>query len=374
MRILHLGFEDHRRPGSGGGSLRNHEVNRRLAARGHQIEVITARYPGARARCEDGVAYRPIGLGVEYFTSLLTYQALLPGVVLAARARRRRPDVLVEEFAPPCSSLGVNRWTSIPTVGNVQGYFATEKAREYHLPRALLERAQRWGTRSHSQLIALSAELASRLRAEAPRTAVSIVPMGVAHDEIAAALIQRPSAAARQIVYLGRLEIAQKGLDLLIEACDGLLVQEDAQLVVAGDGRDERTLRELASRSPDGARISFCGRVTGSEKWRLLAGSQIAVMPSRYETFGLSALEAQACGTPVVAFDIESLRDTVSTGAGVLVRPFEVQALRETLRRLLHAPEQCASMGEQGRRRAARYTWENVALAQESVYLDVAGR
>jgi glycogen synthase len=373
MRILHLGFEDHRRPGSGGGSLRNHEVNRRLAARGHIVEVITARYPGARVRHEDGVTYRPIGLGLEYFTSLLAYQALLPAVVARARAHRR-PDLLVEEFAPPWSSLGVNRWTSIPTVGNVQGYFAAEKAAEYHLPRAVLEGAQRWGTRSHSHLIALSAELADRLHRDAPHAAVSVIPMGVAHGEIADALTRRAPAAARQIVYLGRLEIAQKGLDLLIDACEGLLEEEDARLIVAGDGRDEQALRTRAARSPAGERITFCGRLTGAEKWRLLAASQLSVMPSRYETFGLSALEALACGTPVVGFDIESLRDTVPPGTGVLVHPFETDVLRETLRRLLRTPEVCTSMGERGRHHAARYTWDSVAAAQENVYLTATDR
>lgn len=374
MKILHLGFEDHRRPGSGGGSLRNHEVNRRLAARGHEVEVVTARFRGARPRREDGVVYRQVGVGLEYFTSLLAYQALLPGVVLAARGRARRPDLLVEEFAPPWSSLGVNRWTSIPTVGSVQGYFATEKARQYHLPRALLEGVQRWGARGHSHLIAGSTELAGRLRADAPRTSVSVIPLGVAHEEIAEALQPAPARVARRIVYLGRLETAQKGLDLLLEACDGLLEEEDADLILAGDGRDEAPLRAQASRSRAAQRIRFCGRVSGREKWRLLASGQLSVLPSRYETFGLSALEALACGTPVVAFDIESLRETVGRGTGALVAPFDADALRETLRRLLRSPETCAAMGSVGRRHASQFSWENVASAQEDVYVSVAGR
>jgi glycogen synthase len=373
MRILHLGFEDHRRPGSGGGSLRNHEVNRRLAAQGHEVEVVTACFRGARERTEDGVVYRSVGVGAEYFTSLLTYQALLPGVVLAARRRSRPPDLLVEEFAPPWSTMGVNRWTNIPTVGSVQGYFATEKARQYHLPRALLEGIQRWGARSHSHLIAGSAELARRLRSDAPRTSVSVIPLGVDHDEIAAALDPPPARTARRIVYLGRLEIAQKGLDLLIEACEGLLEEEDAELILAGDGRDEQALRRRAAHSSAAGRISFCGRVGGREKWRLLAGAQLSVLPSRYETFGLSALEALACGTPLVAFDIESLRDTVGRGTGALVPPFEIEALRETLRDLLRAPDACGAMGDQARMHASRYSWEHVARAQEGVYVTAAG-
>ena len=374
MKILHLGFEDHRRPGSGGGSLRNHEVNRRLAARGHEVEVVTARFRGARSRWEDGVLYRSVGVGVEYFTSLLAYQAAVPAVVLGARRRAHRPDLLVEEFAPPWSTLGVNRWTSIPTVGCVQGYFAAEKSRQYHIPRALLEGTQRWGTRGHSHLIAGSAELARRLRSDAPRASVSVIPLGVAHDEIADALDPPPAPAPRQIVFLGRLETAQKGLDLLIDACGELLLEEDAELIIAGDGRDEQALRTQAAGSRAAGRIHFCGRVSGRAKWRLLAASQLTVVPSRYETFGLTALESLACETPVVAFDIESLRDTVGPGSGALVTPFDVEALRETLRGLLRSPARCASMGRRGREHASCFSWEQVARAQEDVYMSVAGR
>jgi len=142
---------------------------------------------------------------------------------------------------------------------------------------------------------------------------------------------------------------------------------------VAGDGRDEIALRALAENSPSRERISFCGRIDGASKWRLLASSQVAAMPSRYETFGLSGLEALACGTPVVGFDIECLRDTVPPDTGILVRPFDVGALREAMRSLLRDPGACASMAECGRRHAAPFGWESIAAAQENVYMSAVG-
>lgn len=369
MRILHLGFEDHRRPGSGGGALRNHEINRRLVAMGHEIEVVAARYLGATTRREDGVVYRHVGLGHEYFTSLLSYQAALPFVVGKASRRSLPPDLIVEEFAPPWSTLGVPRWTRIPTVGMVQGYFAAEKAKQYHVPTRLLVGMERWGTRGHTQLIALSADLASVLAGVAPDAEVHQLGMGIDHRALDAALAIAPVVRVpRQIVFLGRLEVDQKGLDLLVEACQGLLVEEDAHLVIAGDGRGRESLKRMIEHTDFSERVRFVGRVGGPDKWRLLAESQISAVPSRYETFGLSALEALACGAPVVGFAIDSLRETVPTGTGLLVTPFDVDALRNALRALLRDPARSSALGAAGRTFSAGFSWEAVAAGQAAVY------
>jgi glycosyltransferase involved in cell wall biosynthesis len=344
-----------------------------LVANGHDIEVVTASYPGARRRVDDGVLYRQIGLGIEYFTSILSYHALLPPVVLATRRGARRPDLLVEEFAPPWSSFGVTRLSTAPALGNVQGYFASEKAREYRVPQGALTRIQRLGARSHRHLVAVSSDLATRLALDAPDAVISVIPVGIDPDVIRSALAPTPEPVPRQILFLGRLEIAQKGLDLLLQACAGLLEHEDARLVIAGDGRDADHVRALASSPSLRDRVTFIGRISGREKWRLLASSQFSVVPSRYETFGLSALESLACGTPVVGFAIECLRDTVPPETGILVEPFEVRALTEAMRSMLLDPAVCAQMGERGRRYAAAYTWDSIAAAQEQAYLSAAG-
>lgn len=373
MKILHLGFEDHRRPGSGGGSLRNHEVNRRLAGK-HAVEVVTAAYPGCEARVEDGVRYRHVGLKRGYAPSLLSYQASLPAVLRRA-LRENPPDLVVEEFAPPWSSLGVGNWTGVPTVGMVQGFFAAEKARQYHLPKGLLCGIERWGARSHRTLVAVSADLAARLRAAAPRARVVVVGNGVDRAAIGSALhdLAPAPAAPRRVVFLGRLEIDQKGIDLLLEAFAAVAQASDAQLVLAGDGKDRDAVARRVARLGLSGRVELCGRVTGAAKWRLLAEAQVVAVPSRYETFGITALESLACGTPVAAFDIDCLRDTVPAGTGVLVAAFDVEAYAQALLALLGDPERCRRMGEAGRAHAASQDWDAIAHAQAAVYEEAVG-
>jgi glycosyltransferase involved in cell wall biosynthesis len=365
MRVLHLAFEDHLRPGSGGGSLRNREVNSRLAALGHQIEVIAANYPGACSRTEDGVSYRHFGLPYGYAPSLLSHQLCLPAIVHAV-VRRRHPDVVVEEFAPLTSSLGVGHWTRTPTVGVAQGFFAEEKARQYGLPPRLLLGVQSWGTRSHRHLVAVSEDVRRQLLSVAPRAEVAVVANGVDCAAAEAARRSAPPRTGSQMLFLGRFEVHQKGLDVLIEAVRQ--VSAGVRLLLAGDGKDRERVRGLVQTAGVEDRVELVGPVRGEAKWRLIAQSDLLVQPSRYETFGISVLEAMACGTPVVASDLPCLRELLPPAAGVQVPAGDPGALAEAINAVMASPDRRRSMEQAGPTLAGRYDWDAIARAQAAVY------
>ena len=367
MRILHLAFEDHRRPGSGGGSLRNREINSRLAGLGYEIDVVTTNYPGAAPRIEDSVSYRQHGLRHGYAPSLISHQMCLPWVVARAN-RRTNVELIVEEFAPLSSSLGVGHWTGTPTVGVAQGFFAEEKARQYHLPRKMLCAVQRWGTRSHPSLIAVSEDVAARVRATSPSATVTVIPNGV--DFQAAALARarvRGTADSEPYgLFLGRLEIHQKGLDVLLAAMTHASALR--RLVIAGDGKDRNQIeRAVRSRGLDD-RIELVGSVHDERKWSLLAGATVLIGPSRYETFGISALEAMACGTPPVVSDLACLRELVPSSAGVHVPPEDPVALAQAIDGLVAAPARRRAMAARGQEIAEQYGWDQIARRQAEVY------
>src|SRR3954452_9761244 len=201
-------------PGAGGGSVRTHEINRRLVARGHEVTVLTTRFPGCADRVQDGVTYRHrgAGRGSNRGTRLLGYAAGLPFA-----ARKVSADLVVEDFFAPFSSMAAPRWTGRPTIGMVQWLHAGDKSRQYKLPLHVLERI---GVRSHRRLVAVSEGTADRLRALNPDARVEVIGNGV--DRAAFAV---PASAGRDVVYIGRLEYGGKGLDLLHAAWAAVLGQ-----------------------------------------------------------------------------------------------------------------------------------------------------
>ncbi|MFI9201966.1 glycosyltransferase [Streptomyces sp. NPDC053048] len=364
-RVLHLGFEDPRRPGAGGGSVRTHEVNRRLAARGIEVTVVVAPWRGATATVRDGVRYVPLPahpgpLARSRFAAQIAYFAVTV-TRLGWLTRRYDPDVVVEDFAAPFSSVCVPYLTRKPVVGLVQWLFAADKAREFHLPFGAVERR---GLASHTTLVAVSDGLGAELRERHPSARVEVIPNGV--DQ--AAFIRPRAERGGHVLYLGRLEKTSKGLDLLLRAYALAAPQTTADLHIAGDGPHAGAARALATDLGIADRVRWLGRADGPARFDLLASARLACVPSRQETFGMVAAEALATGTPVLAFDIPHLRDLVTDDVGVRVPPGDVDAYAAALAALTRDPARCAALGAKGPPTVAHLDWDRIAAAQLAAY------
>lgn len=376
LRILHLAFEDHRRPGSGGGGIRSREINRRLAVN-HDITVVTTRYPGARRRHEDGVEYRPLGFGRNYFLSVATYHLALPFFLPFCRH-----DLVVEDFSAPVSSSLVPLWTRRPKIAVVQWLAARHTSRRYWFPFFVFEEI---GIRLHRRFIAASEAVAAQLRAANPGADIRVVysgldlpPLDPSAPPPAPSGPPGPGAPVGpvELLYMGRLELRPKGLDLLVDIVERLGGTHDVRVTVAGDGPHRARLERMIASHGLGGRFRLVGRVDAPEKWQLLRRASVVVLPSRYESFGMVAAEAMAAGTPLVAWDLPSFREIVVPEAGRLVRPFDTGSFASAIRELL------AELSEPGRRAAAaevatasarHFDWDAAARAQEDAYLAAVG-
>lgn len=161
---------------------------------------------------------------------------------------------------------------------------------------------------------------------------------------------------------IGRL-VEQKGWDVL--CCAATIVRErtpEVSFVVVGDGPQRACLERLA-----GGVVRFVGHWDDAAS--LLGAFDVLAMPSRYEGLGLSAIEAMLAGVPVVASDVEALRDVVGD-AGVLVPPDDPVSLGEAIIDLVRAPTRRRQLAAAGARRARnRFAAERMADETLAVYL-----
>lgn len=364
MRILHLAYEDPRQPGSGGGSVRTREVNRRLAER-HEVTCVVAAYPGARERVEDGIRWVPVGPGRGGMLPRLAWFGLMPFAV-----RAHRSDLVVEDFGAPFSTGLSPLYTRRPVVAVVQWMFAREMRTKYHLPFDLVER---YGVRAYDDLITVSDWLARDVVRRNPRAIVEAIPNGLGAEAFAV-----PEAAVPEhFTFLGRLDIAHKGLDLLVDAVAEGLRRTGGLLppvLVLGDGPDRAGFERLVRQRGLAAAIRVVGRVDGVAKTALLARSHAVLMPSRYETFGIVALEALAAGVPLVAFDVGPLREVTGGHGTALVPPFDVTRFVDEMLADVDDPARRVEAATAGREWSRRYDWDVIAATQERHYLEALER
>ena len=175
------------------------------------------------------------------------------------------------------------------------------------------------------------------------------------------------------ILFLGRLS-HKKGVDIVIRAFSQVaLKRDDIFLVLAGpdDGTRERAAA-LISQCGVAERSLFTGMVVGEDKRVVLGGSDIFVLPSQSENFGISVVEAAASGLPVVISDrVNIWREFHDARAGVAIPPTVPDFARQ-LNFLLDNPAAAAHMGRRGAEVARRFSWELLVPQYEHMYATAA--
>jgi len=182
---------------------------------------------------------------------------------------------------------------------------------------------------------------------------------------------EKYSLPERFILYVGLVE-PRKNLPVLIRAYRALLeVQRDFDLVVVGrfGWMSEGILGEVAQLGLN-ERVRFAGYVPREDLPGVYNLSSLFVYPTRYEGFGLPALEAMACGVPVVTTDVSSMPEIVGD-AGLLVEPDSEGALIDAMVEVLADPGLSATMAAKGLERAKQFTWERTASETLRVYQHV---
>jgi D-inositol-3-phosphate glycosyltransferase len=210
---------------------------------------------------------------------------------------------------------------------------------------------------------------------------IEIVPPGVEH----AFFSPGDQRGAREalglgdhpiLLFVGRIQ-PLKGLPVAVGAL-AALGRPDAELVVVGGPSGAEGEAELAGVQAEARRLGVADRIrwVPAQPHHLLStyyrAADVVLVPSRSESFGLVALEAAACGVPVVATAVGGLLTLVEDGkTGLLVDRREPRAFASAVARVLHDPAWQASLGAAAAERASNYTWSTAAARLRRVYADL---
>ena len=220
-----------------------------------------------------------------------------------------------------------------------------------------------------------------RLYGKSSRT-VRVIPAGV--DLNLFKPVQKEEARralglseSKVVLYVGRLE-PLKGVDILLEAVWRLEDRSDTRLLVVGGGLqtdDEfRRLKASADRLGIADMVTFTGSVKQSDLPVYYSAADVFALPSYYESFGLVALEAMACGAPVVASRVGGLKTFVENGVTGYLIPWRCpEPFAQRLDMLLANPSLREKLGKAGRAAALEMGWGRTADSLIDLYSELSG-
>ncbi|HEX4575191.1 MAG TPA: glycosyltransferase family 4 protein [Gemmatimonadales bacterium] len=360
MRILLVNWNDRENPHAGGAEVHLHEIFGRLVRRGHEVDLVASGWPGAAPRAELD--------GIQVYRSARRYSFALRGrAAVRHRLGQRSYDVLIEDLNKiPLYLAGM---TPLPLSVLVHHLFGSTIFTEVAWPVAtivwLWERPLPWAYhRAAFQAVSAStrADLVAR---GVPRDRIDVIPEGIDTT------VFRPGAAPRAawptFLYVGRLK-RYKGLEIALRALAvARQARPDVTLTIAGQGDDRPRLERLVRALQLGEAVRFVGFVSEDEKRRLLCQAWAVVYPSPKEGWGISNVEAAACGTPALASDSPGLRESVRPGeTGFLVRHGDVRGLADRMLALAADPGLVERLGRGARAFAEQLSWDQAASATEA--------
>lgn len=171
------------------------------------------------------------------------------------------------------------------------------------------------------------------------------------------------------LFFAGRLQKI-KGVDILLKAV--AIIRKslpDVHLYIAGSGPEEVELKNLAKNLGLEKNVTFLGFISNAEVYSYFKSIDVCVLPSHFETFGLAALEAMACGKPVVAANTGGIPYVVDNEkTGLLFERGNLHDLAQKATLLLQNKELKEEMGRAGKERAKEYTWDKIAKETIEIY------
>lgn len=356
MNILVFSWRDQKHPWAGGSELNLFSQAKLWREWGHKVTIFTASFRGAeREETRDGIRIiRRGGRLSVYLWAALYYLFFL----------RRSADVLLDIMN------GIPFFTPVysrkPIVALVHHISSEQMKQELSAPLSAIGNFLQMKLfpkiYRKKKIISVSLSTSEALKKIGiAENNITLIHNGLDHEKLRPTRRETPFPS---VIYLGRLK-RYKRLPLLLDAFARIAEEfPQARLFIVGSGDEETHLRNLTKKYNLIDRVTFSGFVTDQEKVDLLSQSWVFVTPSLVEGWGLSVLEANACGTPAIAFAVPGLQNSIiDQKTGFLIH--NLQELESKLRLIFSDKSLRDSLSRQSREWSQKFNWKY--SAQESI-------
>jgi glycosyltransferase involved in cell wall biosynthesis len=367
-------------PGVGGAETYAHELANGLAERGHEVDVYTqwVDTPSEEADVHENVSvYRICGARRK----LVAFETIRFSYIARRAIDVEKYDIIHGTMMPP-SPIAVLPFNNVETPVVVTSHgtsldetraVALETPADYLLKfffyplNVLMDYIV---GKQADGVIAISDHAYQKLTTAYGLDVekVTMIPHGVDTEWFYPRENRHPAVSQEQItlLYVGRLG-ARKGLDLALEALAEVDIQ-NVEFLIAGTGRHEDTLRELAHDLDIADSVRFLGYVSDEQLPLLYSSADAFILPSKYEGFGLVLLEAMACGTPVIGADAGGIPTAIDTCGSGFTPNRTVSQFAKSIEKIIQNDETRIAMSETGLQASQQASWRTVAEKVELLY------
>lgn len=362
MRILAINWQDLKNPQAGGAEVHLQEILKRLARSGHQVDLLCSNFP-------DGSS-TDVSAGINIFRhgSRYDFNWVVP-FALRKLIKSRRYDVVIEDInkIPFFTPL----YQKLPTLVIIPHLFADAIFHEINfLLGAYIYLAEKPVPRIYAKnrFMVISDSTAIELAKRGiPKSNIDVVECGI-DKEIYRFDPEIPKFDDPTLIYVGRLK-KYKTIETIISAIPRIRESVPrARLVIIGTGDHRHVLENLVASLNLEDAVEFKGFVPETEKVAYLRRAHISAYSSLKEGWGLSNIEANACGTAVLAARVPGLKDSVDEGkSGLLFEYGNVEQFSESAVRILSNSEYRKGLEMGGLRWAANFSWDKAARETENI-------
>lgn len=367
------------------GGISRHCVGlaRELARMGHTVHIITLEFPGApEYEEEEGVKIHRtrIELGHPGFIIwVLLFNHFMEKKIADIAGRERFDVIHAHDWLVAPASISSKHYLKVPLVATIH---STEVGRSHglHGPDSyLIDGFEWWLTYEAKRVIVASYSMKREVEEHfhLPSEKIDVIPNAIDASKyevnIDRGAVKRKfgiDPGERVVLFIGRL-VPQKGAEYLIMATPKIIEQHpEARIVIVGNGWVKGHLLNLALSTGYSHKITFLGFISDRDLIELTLSSDVLVIPSIYEPFGIVALEGMAAGVPIVASNVGGLSEVIEHDkTGFLAYRESPDSIAWGVNRILSDPGYASWLVQNAKKKIREvYSWEAVARRTIEVY------